>query len=125
MKRRGTMNWVEKRQDCNARDALGRLYVEAKEGVETRCRQLEDSGKPNPTCVKITNSTGFTVARNGETVTFKLLDLRTIRVDVAMWAGSFDVRVEMGGDQQCVMMVDDERLESWQVLYKALDRLLF
>ena len=68
------MNWVEKRQDCNARDALGRLYVEAKEGVETRCGQLlAGSGEPMPTCVKFTDALAFTVARNGETVTFKLL----------------------------------------------------
>ena len=38
------MDWVEKRQDCHAVNALAQLYAEAKENVKTRCKQLKESG---------------------------------------------------------------------------------
>ena len=121
------MNWVEKRQDCNAVNALALLCVEVKENVATRREQLLDSDSVGhkPEFLRLPNGrAGFMVIRNGETVAFEVLGPRTIRVSED-GEESFDVHVHMDQDQRCVMMVGDERLESWQVLYKALDRLLF
>ena len=119
------MNWVEKRQDCNARNALGRLYIEAKENVETRREQLLDSVEHKPEFMRLPNGrAGFMVIRNGETVSFEVLDLRTIRVSED-GEESFDAHVHMDQDQRCVLMVGGKELDPWEVLYRALDKLLF
>ena len=118
------MNWVENRQDCNAVNALAQLLSEAKENVKTRCKQLRDSGQYMPGCVGLPQERGFQVIRNGETVSFELLDLRTIRVSEKE-KNRFDVHVHMEPGIRCVLMVDGKELEPWEVLYKALDKLLF
>ena len=118
------MNWVEKRQDCNAVNALEQLWAEAKENVKTRCKQLKDSGEHMPRCVPLPNDRGFRVVRNGETVSFELLDLQTIRVS-DKGEKSFDVHVHMEPGIRCVLIVDSKELEPWEVLFRALDKLLF
>ena len=51
------MNWVEKRQDCNAVNALAQLLTEARENVETRRQQLSDSdsGEHKPEFMRLPN----------------------------------------------------------------------
>ena len=121
------MNWVEERQDCNAVNALAQLLAEARENVETRREQLSDSDsvEHKPEFMRLPNGrAGFMVIRNGETVSFEVLDLRTIRVSED-GKESFDVHVHMEPGIRCVLMVDGKELEPWEVLYKALDKILF
>ena len=55
---------------------------------------------------------------------FETTDLRTIKVNGNI---KFEITVKVGLDdeRQCVLTVADKPKEPWQVLYKALDELLF
>ena len=120
------MNWVERRHECNAKHALQNLRAEARGNVDTRVHQMEmevdhSLGSP-PQLEDVKN--GFTVTRNGRVVKFETTDLRTIEINGDI---KFKITVKVGLDdeQQCVLTVKDEPKEPWQVLYKALDELLF
>ena len=117
------MNWVERRHECTAKRALQDLRAEARGNVDTRVRQMEvDSLGPFPHLEDVGN--GFTVTRNGRVVKFETTDLRTIKVNGDI---KFEITIKVGLDdeQRCVLTVADKPKEPWQVLYKALDELLF
>ena len=120
------MNWVERRYECNARHTFSQLCNEARISVETRLRQLQaDSSGPGliPKLEKPEENI-FTVTRDGEMVTFAMVDLRTIRVS-GDHISAFGVHVGLDDEQQCVLTVVGQCKEPWQVLYMALDKLLF
>ena len=81
-----------------------------------------DSLGPFPHLEDVGN--GFTVTRNGRVVKFETTDMRTIKVNGDI---KFEITVKVGLDdeQQCVLTVAGELREPWQVLYMALDKLLF
>ncbi len=120
------MNWVEKRQDCSAAHVLVDLEWATEESVQTRIKQLEGSGEPMPRHISHDEDPGFSVVRNGRLVAFDLKDMRTIRVRGDDGKIDFDIHVTMRHvDPRCVSVVEGEELEPWQVLYMALDKLLF
>ena len=119
------MNWVEKRQDCNAAHVLVELEWAAKRNIQARIKQLEGSGEPIPRHISHDDDPGFSVVRNGTLVAFDLRDLRTIQVRGDEGQIDFDIHVDMRHiDERCVLVVEGDELEYWQVLYKALDVLL-
>ena len=52
------------------------------------------------------------------------VDLRTIHVEGTM-TDEFDIHVDMDDKGFCVLSVNGTILEPWQVVRKALDRMLF
>ena len=121
------MNWVERRHECNARHALQDLRAEARGNIEIRTRQLHAESSPaGPIPVLEGAEVGgdfFAVTRNGSTVKFKMTDRQTIRVNGD--GPHFNIHVGLDNDGECVLIVAGKPTEPWQVLYKALDELLF
>ena len=120
------MNWVERRHECNARHAFRDLRAEAKDNVETRTRQLHAEKSPAGPLPSLEEDTedGFMVTRNGDIVKFEVTDARTIRVTGSS-ISTFTVKVGLDDNQSCELIVAGELREPWQVLYTALDKLLF
>ena len=126
-------DWVETRYNCTAKQAVLCLAREAEKNVETRKEQIRnDNVGMRPPKFHGNGDKGFSVecglSPNGDFekfVLFKLEDLRTIHVSGTTVSDEFDVRVEMDTQGNCALSVDDLPMEHWQVLHKALDRLLF
>ena len=121
------MNWVERRHECNARHAFDELRSGAETNITTRSQQLQAGTRVPaellPQLGAVTEDS-FLVSRNGRTVKFERTDYRTIRVngdDIS----AFTIHVGLDDDGRCALTVAGEPTENWQILYKALDKLLF
>ena len=118
------MNWVNRRNECNAAVFMKTLFSEAKEAVDTRHSQTARLVDDPPTFHH--DGTKFWVTRGDNTVRFEAINARTIRVShKGDQPHSFDISVGLARDQQCVMTTMDGEQEPWQILYRALDSLFF
>ena len=126
-------DWVETRHSCTAKQAIACLAQEAEKNVATRRKQIrnENIGIQPPEFHE-DDDKGFLVACGlapdksfEKYIRFKRTDLRTIHVDGTAVTDEFDVHVAMDDQGECAVSVDGRAMEYWQVLYKALDRLLF
>ena len=125
-KDKSKFNWVSERSSCSLPKVFQTLRLQVEEDVKTR-NALRPKNSPYEFSVseKDSDFSVLLVAKDArKTVTFSLAEHGIL---VRSDAGNqmFEVSLAFSDDGECQLIVNEKRVESWQVRRMALEELLF
>lgn len=124
-------NWVKSRAECSAVAMFEHLRIGALANLAERNATIQEPGRVSDRFQLTETNKGrlFTVfdswGQDRRAVDFSL-DLETIHVGVHLPSASeFQATLTLNNEGLCKFKVGDDELDTWQVLKKALESLLF
>lgn len=119
-------DWVTARVECSERKFFERLYLGAQGNIKKRMELIPPTGARKSFKCESSDQmfSVFSEAADGPTVRFRL-EVERIHIESARGDINFNGTVTLDNQGRCRLRVGSEELDEWQVLKRALEKLLF